>query len=312
MKVPDYYTILGVNENATNTEITKAYHKLAKQYHPDAHPNDKSAEERFKQISEAYAVLKDKKKRAEYDRLRKYGAFGAGGGSTFGDINFEDLSSIFGRRGFRSQSGRSFHSGGFSFSDFFNSFFSDRPPMDDMSSTPSKRRDIFAEISIPFDLAARGGKYMVTVTGRDGRVKKLSVNIPAGAEDGKKIKLRGQGEPGYQYSSAGDLILTVRVAKHPLFDRKGLDLYSEVEINVIQAMLGAKVRASMFDGGFVDIKVPPGTQPGKLLKLKGLGLRTEDGQGDLYVKINLAVPTRLNQKAVATLKKFAQDAGISI
>ena len=91
-----------------------------------------------------------------------------------------------------------------------------------------------------------------------------------------------------------------------------MDLYSEVEINVIQAMLGAKVRASTFDGGFVDIKVPPGTQPGKLLKLKGLGLRTEDGQGDLYVKINLAVPTRLNQKAVATLKKFAQDAGISI
>ncbi len=341
MKVPDYYKILGVSENASEAEIKKAYRELAKKYHPDAHPNDKTAEERFKEISEAYAVLSDKKKRAEYDQMRKLGAFGTGeSASGWRDISFEDLSSIFGRGRTRTSSSRGAFSGGFSFSDFFNSFFADEEPSFHTATHPprTKGQDIHAEITIPFDVALHGGKQLITLqksqicpscqgrgskkvgtlcsqcngTGTVASTQKINVTIPAGIEDGKKIKLRGQGESGPNVATPGDLILTVHVAKHPIFERKGADIYSEATINAVQAMLGTKIRVQKIDGGKVELKVPAGTQPGKLLKLKGLGANIKGKQGDYYVRINVTVPTHLNEKSKELLKKFAKEAGIPL
>ena len=309
MENKDYYKILGVSENATIDEIKKAYRELAKKYHPDRHKGDKKAEERFKEISEAHAVLSDPKKRQQYDQMRKFGAqFGGGSGSY--DFNFEDLSSMFSGRGrSRSKGGFSFES--FGFGDLFSQIFGggSQTSARGFSQTPIRGSDIMAEIMVPFDVAARGGEQVVTIN-RGGRTQKLSVKIPPASDEGKKIRLRGQGEPGVAGGPPGDLLLTIHVAKHPIFERKGLDIYSTVGINFAQAALGSKVRVQTFDKGTVELKIPAGTQNGKLLKLKGLGLSARGKTGDHYVKIQVMVPEYLSSRAKELLKEFAKEAGM--
>jgi DnaJ-class molecular chaperone len=309
MSSKDYYKILGVAEGATEQEIKNAYRKLAKKYHPDTHANDKSAEERFKEISEAYSVLKDSKKRRQYDQMRKFGAYGSGDGG----FNFEDLSSICG--------GRRQSSRGFSFdnlSDVFSQVFGTGTAEPGYHHQPVRGRDIQAEITIPFDLAITGGKQIVTVRTTDSEGyaadggKKLSIKIPPGVEEGKKIRLRGQGESGSSISRSGDLILTIHVEKHPVFERKGRDLYCEINVNVVQAMLGSKVKVDAITGGKVELKIPPGTQNGKLLKLKGLGISLNGATGDQYVRVHIEIPKHLNEKSRASLLKFAREAGIDL
>ncbi len=373
MSKNDYYEILGVGENASTDQIKKAYRNLAKKYHPDANPNDKTAEERFKQISEASAVLSDPKKRAQYDRMRKLGAFDQRGFSGSGGVNFDDLSSIFGSFQGRRGSKGEFSAEGFGFDDLFSQFFGSSDVGARSKRSPAKGKDLHAEVYVPFDIAMNGGKQTVTVQRREkcsncngtgaesgklhvctncsgtgsvsvglgafavkrtcpqclGKGKtakaacnicrgegsitkahKLSVTIPAGVEDGKKIRLKGQGEPALDGGVAGDLILTIREEKHPMFERKGADIHSNVTINFAQAVLGSKVRIATIEGGQVELKIPAGTPNDKIFKLKGLGAKVNNVSGDHYVKVNIEIPTNLSESGKAILKKFADEAGM--
>lgn len=292
----DFYSILGVKDTASIQEIKNAYRELAKKYHPDRHKGDKQAEERFKQISEAYAVLSDQKKRAQYDQMRRYGAAGNFSGN-FQNFNFEDLGSFF-KGGFKGQRSSGF--GGFG--DIFSQFFGGSDGQG-FSQQRQKGQDLSAELTVPFDLAVKGGKQVFQIGS-----KKMAVNIPAGSEDGKKIRLRGQGEPGYAGGQSGDLILTVHVAPHPHFRRTGNDLYSTVTINVVQAILGSKVRVLTYDKGAVELKIPAGTSHGRLLKLKGFGINVNGYSGDHFVEINVDIPKNLSAKAKRLLDDFAKEA----
>ena len=290
----DFYDILGVSENASDQEIKRAYRNLAKKYHPDTHKGDKAAENRFKEISEAYAVLKDADKRKKYDNMRKYGG---GFSGNYQNFDFEDLGPMF-RGGFKGQRSAGF--GGMSdiFSEFFGGSTGQAP-------RAHRGQDVSAELTIPFDLAVSGGKQVINVNGQ-----RLSVHIPVGAEENKKIRLRGQGRPGVAGGMAGDLIVTLHVAPHAIFTRKGVDIYSISPINIVQAALGSKVRVQTYNQGLVDLKIPPGTQHGKLFKLKELGINDGKDQGDHYVEVNVVIPKDLNSKAKEALKKFADSMGL--
>ncbi len=294
MSEKNYYDILGVSENASEQEIQRAYRNLAKKYHPDKLKGDKVSEERFKEISEAYAVLKDPKKRKKYDNMRR---FGGGFAGNHQNVDFDDFSSIF-QGGFRGQRSAGFGNIG----DIFSELFGGRP-----GHTPQSQRgqDIHAELTIPFDVAISGGKQLIDINGQ-----RISVHIPAGSDENKKIRLRGQGKPGYAGGAAGDLIVTLHIAPHPLFKRKGADIYSSAQINMVQAVLGSRVRVQTYDKGMVDLKIPPGTQPGKLFKLKGLGINDGHRRGDHYVEVDVVIPKNLNSKAKEALKRFAELSGM--
>ena len=289
-----YYDILGVSENSSDSDIKRAYRGLAKKYHPDTHKGDKAAEDRFKEISEAYAVLKDPTKRKKYDNMRRFGGGHSGNSQNF---DFEDLGSMF-HGGFRGQ--RSAGAGGFGdvFSDFFGGSAGQSP-------RSHKGQDISAELTIPFDLAISGGKQVINVNGQ-----RLSVHIPVGAEENKKIRLRGQGKPGIAGGAAGDLIVSLRVAPHAIFTRKGADIYGTASLNIVQAALGSKVRIQTYNKGQIDLKIAAGTQHGKFFKLKELGINDGKRQGDHFVQIEIVIPEDLSSEAKDALKKFADLMGI--
>lgn len=300
----DFYHILGVSENASEKEIKSAYRALAKKYHPDTHPNDKPAEEKFKEISEAYAVLSDFRKRQQYDQMRKYGFSNQ---TDFSD--FFDLGNVF--RQSRSQTSRSKGSsfgGAFDFGELFGQLFRNQQT-ESRARQPEKGSDQTAEITIPFDLAIRGGKHLISLS-QGGGVKTLSVQIPPLTEEGKRILLKGQGNPRYDDGPAGDLILTVHIEKHPIFERQGLDLICKVSLNMVQATLGTKIHVPTFDGQTVALKIPEGTQNQKKFKLKGLGLAQDGQRGDLVAVVSITIPLLRDEQSRAALKKFAQIAGI--
>lgn len=357
----DYYEILGVSENASSEEIKKAYRRLAKEYHPDVHPGDKMTEERFKEISEAYGVLSDSRKRQQYDQMRKFGFTGArpGGGFDFQGFDISDLFSGFSRTGSR----RGRWQGGFDFDDFFEigglgdifSQFFDRDAGFGQASHGRRRgQDILVHLEVPFETAVLGGKAVFTIdkedtcsscggtgskygkkpdvcpqchgsgmismaqgafavsrpcprclgrgriitepcdscrgSGRIKRNKRYSINIPAATEDGKKLRLTGQGNPGMDGGPAGDLIITLRVGKHPFFKNRGLDIYCEIPIDPTKAERGTKVRVKTIYGEKVEIKIPPHIENGKTFRLKGMGIKSNGGRGDQYVKIRIAKP----------------------
>jgi DnaJ-class molecular chaperone len=307
----DYYDILGVSENASIDEIKKQFRKLAKKYHPDRNKGDKSAEDKFKEVSEAYDTLSDQKKRTEYDTYRKYGAFASGpqgayaagqgpsgfdfsnfgGGegrttfhfSTHGDVGdmegWDDiLSSILGRTG-RSR----FDFGGRT-----------------QQQVPRKGNDLTSEITITFLESVKGTTRMLSL-GR-GR-SRLRVKIPAGIEDGGRIRLAGQGEPGLYGGLNGDILITVRVMPDQQFTRKGNDIYSSVEITFIEAMKGCRKNVSTLTKT-VSLTIPPGTQPGTLMRLKGQGLSVNGVQGDQYVEVKVSIPKDLTEKQKKLLEEW--------
>ncbi len=296
----DYYKTLSVEESASEAEIKKAFHRLAKRYHPDLNPDNPDAEVRFKEINEAYDVLSDARKRAEYDQMRKLGVGGGfrqrganprQGGRTVFEGNLGD---IFGEAG--------------GFGDMFSQFFNIGGRT--RQSYAHKGRNLQALVVVPFETAANGGKSRVQFEIPGQGTKTLDINIPAGIKDGGKIRLRGLGAPGVGGGSPGDLIVTVKVAKHRFFRREGDDVFANVEIGLKQAIEGTKLRIRTPSGEKVELVVPPGTQPGTKLRLRGKGILLGEHRGDFFVIIDVRLPKNISKKAKAIFDEFAKEAGI--
>ena len=365
MAAQDYYKVLGVSEGAKPEEIKKAYRRLAKQYHPDANPNNPQAADKFKQISEAHSVLSDADKRKKYDQMRKLGAFDArrppsgagragsqGGGAGGGPESFD-----FGEFG------------GMGLGDIFSSIFGGRGKREE-------RRGEAVEVAleVPFRTAVLGGKVPVTVPITDtcgtcggngaapgasvttcsechgrgaisfgqggfavnrpcpqcrgrGKVpsspcpacggagevrteRAMNITVPPGSDGGTRIRIKGQGEPGRAGTPPGDLLVSLQVQPDRFFTRDGLDLLCEVPVNLAQALLGTQVRVRTVDGKKVLLKLPPGTQPGRKLRIKGMGVPKGGQRGDQIVTVRVDLPEQLTPEQEALVRQLADAAGL--
>lgn len=287
----DYYAVLGISRSASKEEIQKAYRELARKYHPDLNPDDKAAQQKFKDIQQAHDVLSDPEKRQMYDQFGPdFEQAGRGGGSPFGGggagFSFEDL---FGGGG----PGQ----GGFDgdIGDIFRQFGGGGggAGRGRRSQAPAKGTDLSAEITVPFNTSVLGGEAAISVQ-RAGKMDSITVKIPPGIETGKKMRLRGQGEPG-RGGQSGDLIVEVSVAPHPCFRRTGRNLELKLPVTLKEAAFGAAIDVPT-PGGTVVLKVPAGTSSGRRLRVKGQGVRSANGtDGDLYVEIEIKLPVALAQ-----------------
>ena len=297
----DFYAVLGVQKDVSDAELKKVYRKLARQYHPDSNPGDTAAEARFKEISEAYSVLSDKEQRAEYDQVRAMGSgarFTAGGAGAGG---FEDVfGGMFGggRRTAYQQADFDDLLGGM----FGGGRFGQATGGFRGYGGPTRGADATADTTLDFVTAIRGETVKLTMqSGRETTVK-----IPAGVADGQKIKLKGKGLPSPDGGEPGDLILTVKVRKHPVFDRDGLNLRVDVPVTFAEAALGATIEVPTFDGAPVKLRIAPGTPSGRVLRVKGRGVKTARGQGDLLATVEIAVPSHLSSEAQRKLEEFVE------
>jgi molecular chaperone DnaJ len=297
----DFYAVLGVQKDVSDAELKKVYRKLARQYHPDSNPGDTAAEARFKEISEAYSVLSDKEQRAEYDQVRAMGSgarFTAGGAGAGG---FEDVfGGMFGggRRTAYQQADFDDLLGGM----FGGGRFGQATGGFRGYGGPTRGADATADTTLDFVTAIRGETVKLTMqSGRETTVK-----IPAGVADGQKIKLKGKGLPSPDGGEPGDLILTVKVRKHPVFDRDGLNLRVDVPVTFAEAALGATIEVPTFDGAPVKLRIAPGTPSGRVLRVKGRGVKTARGQGDLLATLEIAVPSHLSSEAQRKLEEFVE------
>jgi curved DNA-binding protein len=304
MEYKDYYQILGVPRTATQDDIKKAYRKLARQYHPDNNPGDKQAEAKFKEANEANEVLSDPQKRHKYDALgSQWQQYQRTGGRPGGfdwnqwttqtqsyDVN--DLNDLFGDGGF---------------SDFFVRIFggvgSGRPGGGSTHRVPTRGRDYEQPIEIPLGDAFTGTTLTLQ---KDGQ--KLEVKVPAGVRTGSKIRMSGQGEAGRQGGSAGDLYLVVAVQPDPHFERDGDDLKTESAVDLYTLILGGEVMVKTLSGQ-VSMKVPPETQPGRIIRLREQGmpnLRDPKQRGDLYVKVQAKLPQHLTSEEKKLFEQLAK------
>ncbi|WP_166293140.1 DnaJ C-terminal domain-containing protein [Leucobacter viscericola] len=297
----DFYQILGVSKDASEAELKKTYRKLARQHHPDSNEGNPAAEAKFKEISEAYSVLSDKDQRAEYDQIRAMRSGGArftsGGGG--GNQGFEDVfGGMFGGGGGgRGQQYSYQQAGGQSFEDLFGMFGGGAGA----PRGPQKGRDVQASTTLDFETAVNG--KTVTLQSEAGTVK---VKIPAGVSDGQKIKVRGKGEMSPNGGPAGDIILTVSVRKHPVFERDGQNLRLKLPVTFSEAALGATVEVPTLGGDPVRLKVQPGTPSGRVLRVKGRGVKSAKGLGDLLAEVQIVVPSHLSDEARAALEAFRE------
>ena len=298
----DFYAVLGVKKDVTDAELKKAYRKLARQYHPDSNPGDAAAEARFKEISEAHSVLSDPAQRAEYDQLR---AMGSGARFTAGGApgGFDDV--FGGMFGGGARGGQRTPPGGFD--DIFGGMFGNGRFGQTSGGFrgyggPTKGRDQAASVGLEFMTAIQGDTVTLE---RPGGGKPIQVKIPAGVADGQKIRLRGKGEPSPDGGEAGDLVLTVQVRKHPVFERDGIHLRVDVPVTFVEAALGATIEVPTLGGAPVKLKVAPGTPSGRVLRVKGRGVTTSKGTGDLLATVQVAVPAHLSAEAQQHLQAFA-------
>lgn len=306
----DFYQLLGVSKDVSDAELKKAYRKLARKYHPDSNPGDAAAEAKFKEISEAHSVLSDPEQRKEYDAIRAMGSgarFTAPGGAGASG-GFEDVfGGMFGGApGARGQS-YTFQQGG-QYDDLLGGLFGGGrfgQPSGGYRGAggPSKGRDVMASTTLDFITATKGEQ--ITLETSDGRP--ITVRIPAGVADGQKIKLRGKGHPSPDGGAAGDLILTVHVRKHPVFERDGLNLRVTVPVTFAEAALGATIQVPTLGGDPVKLRVAPGTPGGRVLRVKGRGVQTAKGTGDLLAVVQVAVPSHLSKSAEEKLAEFVAE-----
>jgi molecular chaperone DnaJ len=357
----DYYRVLGVSDTAAQKDIRSAFRKLSRQYHPDANPDDKAAEERFKEVSAAYDVVGDPEKRKEYDEVRKLGPVGGmfggpgAGGAGAGGFRFEDLGDVgdvlgglFGRgrrrgsptgaggvRGTGPHRGQDLESAlHLAFEDAVHGLTTTvhltseaacstchgsgaRPgttpracPMCDGRGVVDDNQGFFSFSSPCPECAGRG--YLIDEpcptcrgTGVEHRPREVKVRIPAGVDDGQRIRLRGRGGPGRNGGPAGDLYVTVRVTPHPLFGRRGNDLTLTVPITFPEAALGADVAVPTLDGGPVKVRIPAGTRSGRTFRVRGKGVARGRKTGDLLVTVEVAVPQKLSAEERRAVEALA-------
>lgn len=316
MEYKDYYKILGVERNADEKEIKKAYRRLARQYHPDMKPGDKAAEARFKEINEANEVLSDAEKRRKYDELgQNYqrwqqaggqpGGFdwsqGAGGGRPggtrveYGDV--QDLNDLFGGAGF---------------SDFFQAIFGGMAAQGQSAPRAGRARaaarDIEQEVEVTLEEAFRGTQRIMELDGN-----RLEVKIPAGVKTGSKVRVAGEGLPAGRGAVRGDIYLLIKVLSHPTFERRGDDLYCEAPVEMFTALLGGEVRVPTLTGP-VALRVPPGTQAGRTFRLTGQGMPKlrADQRGDLYAKVRITLPDKLSEREEQLVREWAKLRGVTV
>ncbi|MFW5906638.1 MAG: DnaJ C-terminal domain-containing protein [Desulfobia sp.] len=311
----DYYKILGVGKNASQDEIKKAYRKMALKYHPDKTKGDKQAEDMFKKANEAYAVLSDPEKRKQYDTYgsedfqQRYTQEDIFQGSDIASILREFGINLGGMGGGRGSYRTGFRTsrGGSPFEDMFSQMgggfggeeFSRR-------QQPVKGQDLSLELSIPLEEVLHGAEKTISL-GRGG--KKVSVKIPAGIESGKKLRVSGKGNPSPSGGPPGDLYLHVNVLPHHTFTREGNNLVVDQEVPYSSAILGTKISVPTLDGSRLNVTIPPGTQSGRKLRLKGYGLPRGAGgpRGDLLVRVGIKVPESVNKEQKKLIEKLAEQ-----
>jgi curved DNA-binding protein len=326
MEFKDYYATLGVSKSASDKEIKQAFRKLARKHHPDVNPNDKKAEAKFKDINEAYEVLGDPAKRKKYDELganwRAYeqaGAAGAGpfagqwnvdfgggggrGGAGFRTMTPEEMEAMFGNQN--------------PFSDFFTTFFGGgvEEEIGGRRSGPRggrarhRGRDVEHEIELTLEDAYHGVTRRLALK-HDGHARTVDVRIPAGVGDGSRVRVAGEGEQGAGGAASGDLYLRVRLGPHPLFERKGRDIYVKVPVFVSTAVLGGEAEVPTLSGKNVRLRIPPLTQNGQLFRLKGYGMPAvgKPGEtGDAYARVEVQLPTQQSAEDQAHWEALAKS-----
>ncbi|HEY3883802.1 MAG TPA: DnaJ C-terminal domain-containing protein [Vicinamibacterales bacterium] len=315
MDFKDYYATLGVPKTASEKELKQAYRKLARKHHPDVNPGDKSAEGRFKEINEAYEVLGDPEKRRKYDELganwRMYeqaqqqgqpfqGAPFGGGGAGEGGAWTINMGGPGGYRTMSEEEMRDMFGTEDPFSDFFRTFFggggTDARGRASRAPRSQQGRDIEHDVELTLEEAYHGAMRRISIK-TDGHARSIDVRIPAGVKEASRVRAAGEGERGANGGAAGDLFLRVRIKPHPVFERKGDDLYAKVQVPVATAVLGGEAQVPTIAGS-LRLKVPETTQPGQIFRLKGHGMpltSKPDAHGDLYATIDVQLPRSLTK-----------------
>jgi curved DNA-binding protein len=278
MAYQDYYQVLGVERAASEADIKKAYRKLARQYHPDINPGNQEAETKFKEINEAYEVLSDQEKREKYDRFgRDWQRYQNGAGYDTGDWNGT--------------------SGSGNFADLFETLFGGRTTTG--SGLRMDGQDVEHQAEISLEEAFTGTQRTLQFHSPNGQPRNVTVKVPVGADNGTRVRVAGEGGPGIGGGKRGDLYLTIKLAVHPRYERRGDDLYIKAPVDLYTMLLGGDVRVPAMGGKTVTLKVPAGTQNGKVHRIGGQGmprLRAPETRGDLYVTLEVQLPTQLTPR----------------
>lgn len=309
MEFKDYYKTLGVQKNATSAELKKAFRRLARKYHPDVNRGDDAAEQRFKEINEAHEVLADPETRRKYDELgsnwKAYERTHATGPGPFSGspwpfpggsrtVSEEDLRNSFGAG---------------SFSDFFETFFRGSSGNAPSPGRTARRRgrDIEHELRLHLEQAYAGVTQRLTLSA-GGQNRNLDVRIPPGVDEGSRVRVAAEGHPGSNGARAGDLFLCIKLSPHPVFERKGRDLYMDANIPLTTAILGGEIEIAVISSKQVRLKIPSTTQQGQVFRLHGHGmpsLRKRSAPGHLYVTAKIQLPTHLTDKAKSHYEALA-------